>query len=139
VVVGRVAHEATGFDKDALNRSMKMSFPTMGANSDFEQWKRYFLNFISLKAADLIPHVAIRESGAWLDEHAQHYAYTRLLHAVSDNKRADNAMKCVSAACPDCATVAWDFMCERLDCMSFALSLSLYWTTSCLGSALDSP
>jgi hypothetical protein len=30
VVIGRAAHEATGFDKDALNRSMTMSVPTMG-------------------------------------------------------------------------------------------------------------
>jgi hypothetical protein len=36
VVVGRAAHEATGFDKDALNRSMKMSVSTMGTNSDFK-------------------------------------------------------------------------------------------------------
>jgi hypothetical protein len=64
VVVGRAAHEATGFDKDALNRSMKMSVPTMGPNSDFKQWKRNFLSFLSLKAAYLIPQLAIRESGA---------------------------------------------------------------------------
>jgi hypothetical protein len=63
VVIGRDAHEATGFDKDALNRSMKMSVPTMGPNSDFEQWKRNFLNSLSLKAAYLIPQLAIRESG----------------------------------------------------------------------------
>jgi hypothetical protein len=125
VVIGRAGHEATGFGKDALNRSMKMSVPTMGPNSDFKQWKRNFLNFLSIKAAYLIPQMAIRESCAWLDEHAQHYAYTLLLHAASDNKRADHALKCVSLARPDCAIAAWDIMCERLDCRSFALSLSL--------------
>jgi hypothetical protein len=125
VVVGRVAHEATSFDKDALDRSMKMSLPTMGSNSDFKQWKRNFLNFLTLKAAYLIPQLAIRESGAWLDEHAQHYAYTLLFHAASDNKRADHAVKCVSAACPDCAISAWDILCERMDCRSFARSLSM--------------
>ena len=46
VVIGRAAHEATGFDKDALNRSMKMSVPTMGPTTDFKQWKRNFLNFL---------------------------------------------------------------------------------------------
>jgi hypothetical protein len=51
VVIGRAAHEATGFDRDALNRSMKMSVPTMGATADFKRWKRNFLNFLSLKAA----------------------------------------------------------------------------------------
>jgi hypothetical protein len=89
VVIGLAAHEATGFDKDALNRSMKMSVPTMGPSSDFKQWKRNFLNFLSLKATYLIPQMAIRESCAWLDEQAQHYAYTLLLHAANDNKRAD--------------------------------------------------
>jgi spore cortex formation protein SpoVR/YcgB (stage V sporulation) len=49
---------------------MKMSVPTMGPNSDFKQWKRDLLNFLSIKAAYLIPQLAIRESSAWLDEHA---------------------------------------------------------------------
>jgi hypothetical protein len=125
VIVGRDAHEATGFDKDALSRSMKMSVPAMGPNSDFKQWKRHSLNFLSLKAPYLIHQLAIRESGASLDEQAQHYAYTLLLHAASDNKRTDQAMKCVSAARPDCATAAWDILCERMDCVSFARSLSM--------------
>jgi hypothetical protein len=55
VVIGRAAQEATGFERDALNRSMKISVPTMGPNFDFKQWKRNFLNFLSLKAAYLIP------------------------------------------------------------------------------------
>jgi hypothetical protein len=63
VVIGRAAHEATGFDKDALNRSMKMPAPTMGPTMDFKQWKRNFLNFLSLKAAYLIFQPPIRESG----------------------------------------------------------------------------
>jgi hypothetical protein len=125
MVVGRAAHEATGFDKDALNRSMKVSIPTMGPNADFKQWKRDFLNFISIKATYLIPQLAIRESGARLDEQTQHYACTLMVHAASANKRADQALKCVSPACPDCATAAWDIMCERLDCTSFARSLTL--------------
>jgi hypothetical protein len=125
VVVGRAAHESPGIDKDALNRSMKMSVPTMGPGSDFKQWKRNFLIFLSIKAAYLIPQLAIRESCAWQDEQAQHYAYTLLLHAASANKRYDKALKCVSPARPDRATAAWDIMCERLDCKSFARSLSL--------------
>jgi hypothetical protein len=63
VVIGRAAHEATGFDKDALNRSMKMPVPTTGPTTDFKQWKRNFLNFLSLMAAYLISQLAIRESG----------------------------------------------------------------------------
>jgi hypothetical protein len=125
VVIGRAAHQATGFDKDALNRSMKMSVPTMGPTTDFKQWKRSFLNFLSIKATYLIPQLAIRDSSVWLDEPAQHYAYTVLLHAASANQRAGQAMKCVSPARLDCAAAAWDIMCERLDSRSFARSLSL--------------
>jgi hypothetical protein len=83
------------------------------------------LNFLSIKAAYLIPQLAIRDSGVWLDEHAQHYAYTPLLHAASANQRADHAMKCVSRARPQCAAAAWDILCEHLDSRSFARSLSL--------------
>jgi hypothetical protein len=89
VIIGRAAHEATGFDKDALNRSMKMSVPTMGPTTDFKQRKRNFLNLLSIKAAYLIPQLAIRDSGVWLNEQAQHYAYTLLLHATNANQRAD--------------------------------------------------
>jgi hypothetical protein len=39
----------------ALIRTMKMSVPTMGPNTDFKQWQRNFLNFLSLKAPYLIP------------------------------------------------------------------------------------
>jgi hypothetical protein len=120
VVIGRAAHEAPGSDKDALNRSMKMSVPVMGPTTVFKQWKRTFLNFLSIKAAYLIPQMAIRDSGGWLDEPAQHYAYTLLLHAAIANKRADQTMTCVSPARPDCAAAAWDILCERLDCRSFA-------------------
>jgi hypothetical protein len=37
VFIGRAAHDATGFDKEALNRSMKMSVPTMRPTADFKQ------------------------------------------------------------------------------------------------------
>jgi hypothetical protein len=63
VVIGRAANNATGFDKDALNRSMKMSVPTMGPTTDFKQWATNLFNFLSLKAAYLIPQLAIREWG----------------------------------------------------------------------------
>jgi hypothetical protein len=48
-----------------------------------------------------------------------------LLHATNDNKRAGQAVKCISDARVDCATAAWDIMCERLNGCSFARSLSL--------------
>jgi hypothetical protein len=67
---------------------------------------RNSLNVLSLKAVYLIPQLAIRESGVWLDEQAHHYAYTLLLHGANGNKRVDQAMKCVSHASPDCAHAA---------------------------------
>jgi hypothetical protein len=97
----------------------------MGPTTDFKQWKRTFLNFLSIKAAYLIPQLTIRDSGVGLDEQAQHYAYMLLLHAANANQRADQAMKCVSPARLDCAAAAWDILCERLDCRSFARSMSL--------------
>jgi hypothetical protein len=104
---------------------MKMSVPIMGPIADFKQWKMTFLDFLSIKAAYLIPNMAIRDSGVWLDEQAQHYTYTLRLHAANANQRADQAMKCVFPARPDCAAAAWNILCERLDCRSFARSLSL--------------
>jgi hypothetical protein len=106
VVIGRAVNEATGFDKESLNRSMKMTVPIMGPDTDFKPWKRNFLTFLSMKAACLIPQLALRKSGVGLDEVAHTYAYALLLHATSDSKRADHAVKCISAARPDCATAA---------------------------------
>jgi hypothetical protein len=60
-----------------------------------------------------------------VDEQAQNYAYALMLHVASENKRVDQAVKCVSVARPDYVTRAWDIMCERLDGRSFARSLSL--------------
>jgi hypothetical protein len=121
---GRYVHEAAGLDKDALNRSMKMSVPTMGPSTNVKQWKRKFLTFLSLKAGYLIPQLAIRESGVWMDVQAQNYAYALLLHAANENKRADQAVKLVSATRPDCAIAAWNILCERLDGRSFFRFLS---------------
>jgi hypothetical protein len=125
VAIGFAAHEATSFDKESLNRSMQMIVPTMGLNTDFKQWKRNFLTFMSLKAASLIPQLDIRESRVWLDAVAQTYASALLLHAASENKRGDQEIKCISVARPHCATATWDILCERLDGGSFASSLSL--------------
>jgi spore cortex formation protein SpoVR/YcgB (stage V sporulation) len=104
---------------------MKMTVPIMGPNTDFKPWERNFLTFMSLKAKYLIPQLAIRESCVWLDEAALTYAYTLLLHATSENKRVEQTVKCISAARMDCATVAWDILCDRVDNRSFADSLSV--------------
>jgi hypothetical protein len=125
VVIGRDIHEPTGVDKKVLNRSIKMSVPTMRPNTTFKQWKGNFLTFLSLKAADLIPQFAIRVSGVWLDEQAQSYAYAIMVHAGNENNRIDHAVKCVSAARPECAPTAWEVMRERLNGRSFARSLLL--------------
>jgi hypothetical protein len=86
VLIGRAIHEANGFDKESLNRSVKI--PTMGQTMDFKQGKRIFLTFLSLKAAYLIPQLAIIESGVSLDEDAHNYVYAMLLHDASENKCA---------------------------------------------------
>lgn len=63
-----------------------------------EQWKCNFLTSLSLKAAYLIPRMAIRKSVVWLDEQAQNYAYELMLHDADENKRSGMAVKCVSNA-----------------------------------------
>jgi hypothetical protein len=125
VVIGRALNEATGFDKESLNRSMKMTVLTMRPNTNFKQWKRSFLTFMSFKAAYLIPQLAIRESGVSLDEAAQTYAYALLVHNAIENKRVCQAVQCIIAAPHGCATLAWDILCERLDGRSFVRSMLL--------------
>jgi hypothetical protein len=115
-------HEATGFDKESINRSMKVSVPTMDPNTDFRQWKRNFLIFMSLKGAYLTPHLAIRESGVWLDEAAQTCAL--LLRVTIENKRTDQAAKYIYVARPDSAPLqlgtshvsAWMSLVPTLHC-----------------------
>jgi hypothetical protein len=62
-----------------------MNVHVMGPNTEFRPWKNMFLDFLSLKAAYLIPQLALREYGAYLDENAQNCAFTLLRHAVGDN------------------------------------------------------
>jgi hypothetical protein len=104
---------------------MKITVPSMGPRNDFKHLKKNFLTFLTLKATYLVPHLAIRESGLWMDEAAQNYALALLLHTANENKRAKHAVKCVSAAQHDCVATSWDIMCERLDGPSFARSMSL--------------
>jgi hypothetical protein len=59
----------------------------------------------------------------WLDDATQDNAYTMLMHAANESKRDHQAVKCISGARLDCATTAWDIMCERLDGRLFALSV----------------
>jgi hypothetical protein len=125
VVVGRAVYELDGFDKESLNHSMKMTGPTIGPHTHFKQLKRNFLTFLSLKASYLIPQLSLRESGVWLDKAAHNYAFTLLLHATSENKRADQAVKYISPSRSCCATAAWDILRERLYSTSFARSMSL--------------
>jgi hypothetical protein len=125
VVIGRAVHEATGFDKESLNRSMEMTVPTMGSSTDFKLWKRNFLTFMPLKVAYLIPQLAIGKSDVCMDEAAQNCAYVLLLHDAIENIRVDKAGRCVSAARFDCATADGDILCGRLDGRSFARSLSM--------------
>jgi hypothetical protein len=104
---------------------MKMTVSIMGPNTNFKQWKTNFLTFLSIKAAYLIPQLAIKESGVWLDEATQNYPYAMIVHVAIENKRVDQAIKCVSTARHDCAKAASDIMCEIPDGRSLARSLSL--------------
>jgi hypothetical protein len=106
VVVNRAAGETSDFNRDAIKMSMKMNVLVMGPNTEFRHWKNRFLVFLSLKAAYLIPQLAMRESGAYLDENAQSYAFALLRHAVGDNKLANQTVQCITAARADCGAAA---------------------------------
>jgi hypothetical protein len=103
---------------------MRMNVLVMGPITEFRHWKNRFLDFLSLKAAYLIPQHALREYGAYLDENAQSYAFALLHHAVGDSTRADQAVRCITASRPDCGADAWEILGERLDARSFARSLA---------------
>jgi hypothetical protein len=104
---------------------MNATVPTMGPNTDFKHWKRNLITFLSLKAANLIPPLAIWESSVWPYEIALNYTHALLLHATIGNKRVNQAVKCIFVARLDYATTAWDILCEGVDGRSFAHSLSL--------------
>jgi hypothetical protein len=72
----------------------------------------------------LIPKLALRDACAYLNKHAQSYAFALLLYAPGDSGRDDQAVRCVIAARPDCGAADWEILYERLDARSFALSLS---------------
>jgi hypothetical protein len=125
VIVGRAAGEDADFDIDSINRSMKINVPVMGPHTEFRHRKNRFLAFLSLKAAYLIPKLALRDFGAYLDESARSYSFALLLHAAGDNKRAVQAVRCITAARPDSGAADGEILCERMDARSFARSLAL--------------
>jgi uncharacterized protein YpmS len=60
----------------------------MGQHSEFKQWKRKFLTFLSLKTTYFMPKLAILVSGVWLYEAAQNFAYAIMLLPVAREKNA---------------------------------------------------
>jgi hypothetical protein len=61
------ADRATDFDGDSFFRSFRMDAPLMPKTGDFKLWKRDFLSFLSIKAAALIPQVAMSSFGVPLN------------------------------------------------------------------------
>jgi hypothetical protein len=94
MVVGRAANdESANFDKGDINMCIKMNFPTMGPTTEFKHSRSHFLSFMSLKAAYLIPHMAVRDSGAYQDKGSHSFAFALMLHAACGNKRPYPAVK----------------------------------------------
>jgi hypothetical protein len=121
-VVGRAVFLSNGCDKEAMNRSMKMTVPPWARTCTSSNGKGTFSRF---EAAYMIPQLALRVSGVWLEEVVTNnaFALNDMLHVASENKRKDHVVKCVSPARPNCATVAWDILCDRIVGGSFARSL----------------
>jgi hypothetical protein len=124
VVVGRAASESADFDMNSISRSMKMNVLVMGPNRELRHWKNRVFYILSLKVAYMIPHKALRDSGVYLDERAHSYTFALLLHVASDNRRTNQAVRCVIAARPDCGAAAWEILYEGMDARSFARSLA---------------
>jgi hypothetical protein len=66
-VVAMTADWATNFDGDSFYRSFRMEAPPMPKTGEFKVWKLGFLSFLSIKAAALIPQLAISSSGVPLN------------------------------------------------------------------------
>jgi hypothetical protein len=106
---------ATDFDGDSFSRSFRMDAPLMPKTGESILWKRNFLSFLSIKAAELIPQVAMSSFCVPLNPVAQRYAHAMLVRCCRHNKFAAQAIAGVLAGRPDCGTAAWEFLCERLD------------------------
>jgi hypothetical protein len=68
VIVGGAASESTNFDMDSINRSMLMNFHVMCHATEFRHRESRILSLKSPKATYLIPELALRDLGAYLDE-----------------------------------------------------------------------
>jgi hypothetical protein len=99
-----------------------MTVLTVGPHTDFKQWKKNFLTFLSL-VTYVIPQFALRELRVCMDETAKSQAFTLMLHPASENKLAHHFVRCVSLVRPYYATLAWVILCGRLDGRSLARSL----------------
>jgi hypothetical protein len=104
--VAMTADWATDFDGDSFSRSFRMDAPLMPKTGDFKLMKRDFLSFISIKAAALIPQLAMSSSGVPLNPVAQRDAHAMLVQCCRHNKTAAHAIAGVSAGQPDCGTAA---------------------------------
>jgi hypothetical protein len=116
---------ATNFDGDSFSQSFRMDAPLMPKTGEFKVWKRDFLSFLSIKAAALIPQLALSSSGVPLNPVAQRYAHAMLVKCCRQNKPAAQTIAGVPTARPDCGTAAWEMLCERLDAQSISRTLSL--------------
>jgi hypothetical protein len=113
------------FDGDSFSRSFRMDAPLMPKTDDFKFWKRDFLSFLSLKAAALIPEMAMSSSGVPLNTVAQRYAHAMLVQCCRHNKPLAHAIVGASARRHDFGKAAWEGLCERLDAQSIPGTLSL--------------
>jgi hypothetical protein len=123
--VAMTADWATDLDGDSFSLSFRMDGPLITKTGDFKFWKRYFLLFLSIKAAALIPQLALSSYGVPLNPVAQRCAHAMLVQCCGHNKRATHAIAGVSAGRPNCRAYAWKRLCERLYAQSISRTLSL--------------
>jgi hypothetical protein len=121
--VAMTADWATVFDGDSFSRSFRTDAPLMPKTCVFKFWKRDVLSNLPLKAAALIPQLAMSSPGVPLNPVAQRYAHAMLVQCCRYNIPIAQAIAGVSAGRHDCGTAAWDWMYSpsRAQCHSWTV------------------
>jgi hypothetical protein len=93
--VAHTVDHATAFDGDSFSRSIRMDAPFMPRTGDSKFWKLDFMSFLSLKAAALIPQLAMSSSSVPINPIAQRYTVrTRYALAVPSTQQIGRPYYC---------------------------------------------
>jgi hypothetical protein len=78
-LVAQTIDQATNIDGDSFSLFFRMDTPMIPKTFEFKIWKRVFMSFLSLKAAALIPQLAMSSFGVPINPINKRYAHTMLV------------------------------------------------------------